>query len=148
VSLCITTNVLDTRSIYPVADPRRTVGPGPWNYGYDLCWDDIQVTVERAPATSMSSCMMTVNFTTTLTEPKEIQAWNIFANDFVASVGSGSLGLPASMTIQRAMAPPAGSCNAGADTLILCRHFAWPRGRTALYTFQPNDFWNFGAAAG
>ena len=37
---------------------------------------------------------------------------------------------------------PAQVCGAGADTVILCRYFAWPRGRTALYTFQPQDFWD------
>jgi hypothetical protein len=137
MSVCITTNYLDPSSIYPVADPRRTVGGGPWGYGYAFCWDVVTVEVSRNPSTQMSDCLMTVNFATSLTEPKEIQAWNIFANNFVARIGSSSLGLPASMTIQKA------DCAAGTDTVILCRHFAWPRQNTALYTFSPNDFWDF-----
>lgn len=35
------------------------------------------------------------------------------------------------------------ACNEGVDTLVLCRDYAWPRGRTALYTFDPQDLWDF-----
>ena len=132
---CITTNSLDFRSIYPVLDPRRTAGPGPFAYAYNLASDRVEFDVKRL--TGLSACEMFVNFTTTLTEGKQIQAWNIFNNNFVQSVGSSGLGLQNSMHIMKA------SCGAGVDTIILCRDFAWPRGMTALYTFMPNDFWDF-----
>ena len=140
MTVCITTNYLDPNSIYPVLDPRRTPGPGPYNYGYPLAWDGITITVARTPA--LSSCQMTVVFSSTLTEGKEIQAWNIFNNNFSDRIGSASLGLASSMTISRAWGPGRG-CGVGADTLVLCRYFAWPRGRTALYSFPPQDFWDF-----
>jgi hypothetical protein len=140
VSVCVTTNTLDFRSIYPVIDPRRTAGPGPYNYGYVLAWDALLVTVERPGG--LSSCEMIVNLTSTLSEAKEIQAWNLFGNNFVDRIGSFSLGLQSSMNIQKAGASGL-SCGSGADTVILCRYFAWPRGRTALYTFTPQDFWDF-----
>jgi hypothetical protein len=140
MTVCVTTNYLDPQSIYPVLDPRRTAGPGPYQYAYALAWDAIQITVQRN--SPLSSCTMNVRFTTTLTEGKQIEAWNIFANNFATSVGSASLGLGSSMTITRAWGPGR-SCGTGADTLVLCRQFAWPRGRTALYTFPPQDFWDF-----
>jgi hypothetical protein len=140
MSACITTNFLDPRSIYPVLDPRRTAGPGPYQYAYAVAWDVIQITVQRN--SPLSSCTMNVNFTSTLTEGKQIEAWNIFSNNFATSVGSAGLGLGSSMTITRSWGPGR-SCGSGVDTLILCRFFAFPRGRTALYTFPPQDFWDF-----
>lgn len=85
---------------------------------------------------------MNVELTSSLTEFKEIQAWNLFANNFVGRIGSSGLGLGRTMTITRAWGPGR-SCGTGTDTVVLCRHFAWPRGRTALYTFSPQDFWDF-----
>jgi hypothetical protein len=140
MSICVTTIPLDPRSIYPVLDPRRTAGPGPYNYGYVFAWDSVLVTVVRNSA--LASCQMTVDFSSTLSEGKEIQAWNLFNNNFVDRIGSDSLGLRPSMVIQKA-GSPGQACGAGADTVILCRYFAWPRGRTALYTFSPQDFWDF-----
>lgn len=140
MSVCVTTIPLDPRSIYPVLDPRRTAGPGPFNYGYVFAWDAVLVTVVRNSA--LASCQMTVDFSSTLSESKEIQAWNLFNNNFVDRIGSDSLGLLSSMVIQKA-GSPGQPCGAGADTVILCRYFAWPRGRTALYTFSPQDFWDF-----
>jgi hypothetical protein len=84
---------------------------------------------------------MVVNFESDLVEGKEIQAWNLFSNNFVDRIGSSGLGLNPSMVIQKA-GVPGQNCGAGADTIILCRYFAWPRGRTALYTFPPQDFWD------
>ena len=140
MSHCIATRELDYRSIYPVADPRRTAGPGPYSYGYAFNWDGVVVKVARTP--TLSSCQMTVVLSSTLAEAKEIQAWNMFNNNSVARIGSSSLGLVDSMLISKA-GRPGQSCGSGADTVILCRYFAWPRGRTALYTFEPHDFWDF-----
>ena len=138
MTVCVTTNTLDYRSIYPVLDPRRTAGPGPYMYAYGLAWDGVQINVARSPL--LTSCQMRVNFvdSTNLSEDKEIQAWNLFNNDFVDRVGSAHLGLATTMPIRRTS-----TCGAGADTVVLCRYFAWPRGRTALYTFWPDDFWDF-----
>jgi hypothetical protein len=142
VSICVATSTLDPRSIYPVIDPRRVAGSGvPFmTIGAALAWDNFVITVERAH--NLSSCSMQIILETTLSEPKEIQAWNLFDNNFVDRVGSSSLGLPNSMIIQKA-GRSGQSCNVGADTVILCRYFAWPRGRTALYSFSPQDFWDF-----
>jgi hypothetical protein len=38
-------------------------------------------------------------------EGKQIEAWNIFSNNFATSVGSASLGLGSSMTITRSWGP-------------------------------------------
>ena len=125
MSLCITANALDSSSIYPVPDPRRTAGAGPFNYAYSFAWDSVSVTVDRSHP--LSRCEMTVNFSSTLSEAKEIQAWNIFSNNFVDRIGSSSLGLQTSMLIRRA-GTPGQTCGMDADTVILCRYFAWPRG--------------------
>ena len=140
MTVCVTTNYLDPSSVYPVLDPRRTPGPGPYRYGYALAWDGIMITVARTPA--LSSCQMTIVFSSTLTEGKEIQAWNLFNNSFADRIGSAGLGLASSMNIRRAWGPGR-ACGAGTDTLVLCRYFAWPRGRTALYSFPAQDFWDF-----
>ena len=132
---CITTNTLDVRSIYPVLDPRRTAGGGPFAYGYNLADDGIEFDVNRL--TGLPACEMFVNFSTSLTEGKLIQAWNLFNNNFTLSVGSSTLGLQNSMHIKKA------SCTTGVDTIILCRDLGFPRGITAFYTFMPNDFWDF-----
>ena len=136
MNLCVTANYLDPRSIYPVLDPRRTAGPGPtFRYAYALALDAIEIDVTRLAG--LSSCKMFVNFTSTLSEGKEIQAWNMLNHNFVDRIGSAGLGLTQSMSITQAM------CGTGADTLVLCRYYAWPQGRTALYTFPPQDFWDF-----
>lgn len=140
MSVCVTTNYLDPKSFYPVLDPRRTAGPGPYAYGYALAFDSIVVRVARTP--TLTNCQMTVGLSTSLREAKEIQAWNIFSNSASTSIGSAGLGLPSSMTLRRAWGPGM-TCGQGTDTVVLCRYFAWPRGRTALYTFPPQDFWDF-----
>lgn len=140
MSICITTNYIDPHSIYPVIDPRRTAGPGPWAYGYGFAWDAVTIRVARTP--TLSACQMSVNLTTTLRESKEIQGYNIFGNSIISRIGSAGLGLPTSMTFSRSWGPGV-SCGSGVDTVLLCRYFAWPRGRTALYAFEPQDFWDF-----
>ena len=152
MTTCVTANYLDVRSIYPVLDPRRTAGPGPYSYGYGFASDFVQIDVERNP--SLTTCQMMVKFTQLSPsrqvtgvvtwfdngpEGKEIQAYNMGSNRVVSSVGTASLGFPSSMTIQKATCPS----GSGVDTVILCRYFAWPRGRTALYTFDAQDFWDF-----
>jgi hypothetical protein len=139
MNVCVATTVFDPSNVYPVLDPRRTAGPGPYHYGYVLNWDAIQIDVRRTP--SLSNCQMLVQLVATVTETKEIQAWNMFSNNFVNSISSSG-GALATMTIRRAGAPGQ-SCGSGADTVVLCRDFSWPRGRTALYTFPPQDFWDF-----
>jgi hypothetical protein len=139
MSVCVHTNYLDPRSFYPVPDPRRTAGSGRFAYGYALAWDAIAIYVERS--SELSSCQMRVVLETTLHEAKEIQAWNLFADNFVDRVGT-SAGLEKEMVIRRAWGPGR-PCGGGTDTLVLCRYFAWPRGRTALYCFPPKDLWDF-----
>jgi hypothetical protein len=140
MSVCLAAQPLDYRSVYPVLDPRRTAGPGPFSYGYALCWDGIQIDVTRNA--SLLNCEMRIHLISALSEDKEIQAWNLFDNNFVDRIGSAHLGLPSNMTIMKAGLPTQ-PCAVGADTVVLCRYFAWPRGRTALYTFLPQDFWDF-----
>ena len=105
-----------------------------------FAWDAAVVRVERIPA--LSSCEMTVALTSTLHETKEIQAFNLFLNNWVDSISTFGAGQTISMNIRKA-AIPGQACGTGTDTVVLCRHFAWPRGRTALYTFPPEDFWDF-----
>jgi hypothetical protein len=126
-------------SMYPVLDPYRTAGRGPYEYAYGLAWDGIQVTVNRFPSSPLTRCQMRVDLVTSLREFKEIQAWNLFANNFVDRIGTAP-GLQNRMVIQRPT--PGTNCGSGTDTLVLARYFAWPRGRTALYSFIPTDFWD------
>jgi hypothetical protein len=138
MSVCVTTNYLDPQSIYPVIDPHRLAGSGPWEFGYALALDTVRITVERNPV--LSRCEMRVSLTTTLTEGKEITAFNLFANNVVDRIGSAPTGVTATeMEIFKAGQP----CEAGADTVVLCRWYAWPRSLTAMYTFLPQDFWDF-----
>jgi hypothetical protein len=140
VTVCIGVNRLNPSSFYPVVDPRRTAGPGPYAYGYGFAWDVVIVYVERISA--LQSCEMTVVLKSSLSETKEIQAWNYYANNIVDSIYTFGSGQPISMTIRKAGATGQ-ACGTGGDTLVLCRHFAWPRGRTALYCFPAEDLWDF-----
>ena len=45
MTVCIVANYLNRDSIYPVLDPRRTAGPGPYAYGYMFAWDAAVVRV-------------------------------------------------------------------------------------------------------
>ncbi|HZA41061.1 MAG TPA: hypothetical protein VFA00_10595 [Actinomycetota bacterium] len=127
---------LSLQGMYPVLDPRRTAGPGPHKYGYNLARDALVITVARDP--ELSNCEMKVNLVTTLFEPKEIQAFNFSLNAFVAAVGT-SAGLDKSMKIQRRT--PGMSCASGVDTLVLARQ-SWGH-RKAFYWFPPDDLWDF-----
>ena len=60
MSVCITANTLDPRSIYPVLDPRRFAGTGPFHFACTFAWDAVQIDVGRN--TGMPSCQMVVNF--------------------------------------------------------------------------------------
>jgi hypothetical protein len=140
MSICVNLTRTDPSMLYPVLDPRRTAGEGPYNYGYALQWDDLVITVARTSA--LSNCQMAIEFVSALTEPKEIQAWNYFDDISMDAIGSASLGLGSSTIITRA-GMPGQPCGQGVDTLVLYRHFAPPRGRTALYSFPAQDFWDF-----
>ena len=128
--------VLALEGMYPVLDPRRTAGPGPHRYGYNLARDALVITVARN--SDLGSCEMKVEFVSTLFEPKEIQAFNFYLNRFDQAVGS-SAGLSSSMTIRKRT--PQESCASGVDTLVLARQ-SWGQ-RKAFYWFPPEDLWDF-----
>jgi hypothetical protein len=139
MTVCITTDYLDQRSRYPVLDPRRTAGPGPYNYGYGFALDGIQVRVERRPGPS--SCQMEVVLES---DPglnkKGILAWNFHANTFVDYVGNRA-GDNTSMVIRKE-GTPGHACGTGADTVVLGRWDLAPVGWQAQYYFPPQDFWD------
>jgi len=125
---------------YPVLDPRRTAGPGPFRYGYNLAADGIVVGVARD--SSLSSCEMRVDLLSMLEEPKDILAWNFCANADVDRIGSPGLGLPSSMKIRKAMSTGLGS-GQGADTVFLRRRDNVFHNWTPWYWFPVQDFWDF-----
>ncbi len=128
------------RGQYPVLDPRRTAGSGPFRYGYVLAADGIGISIKRNP--SLDSCEMRLTLKTTLVEGKDILAWNFFRNDLVGRIGSPGLGLSSTMKIRRSssMGLP---CGLGADTVVLRRRDAAFGNWTAWYWFSPPDFWDF-----
>jgi hypothetical protein len=128
------------RGQYPVLDPHRTAGPGPFRYPYVLAADGIEIDVKRNP--KLDGCEMRLSLKTTLAEGKDILAWNFFRNDLVDRIGSPGLGLPASMKIRRtvSMGLP---CGQGTDTVVLRRRDAAFGNWTAWYWFSPPDFWDF-----
>jgi hypothetical protein len=145
MSSCIVYGFIDfgnsfERGKYPVLDRRRTAGPGPFRYGYNLAADGIVVGVARD--SSLSSCEMRVDLLSTLAEPKDILAWNFCANAQVDRIGSPGLGLPSSMTIRKTMSMGLGS-GQGADTVILRRRDAAFQNWTPWYWFPVQDFWDF-----
>lgn len=125
---------------YPVLDPHRTAGAGPWRYGYVLAADGIEIDVKRNG--KLDGCEMQLNLTSTLAEGKDVLAWNFFRNDFVGRIGSPGLGLPASMKIRRTLSMGL-PCGQGTDTVILRRRDAAFGNWTAWYWFSPPDFWDF-----
>ena len=128
------------RGKYPVLDPRRTAGPGPFRYGYNLAADGITVVVARD--SSLSHCEMRVDLVSTLAEPKDILAWSFSANADVDRIGSPGLGLPTSMTIRKSCSMGLGP-GQGADTVILRRRDAAFGNWTPWYWFPVQDFWDF-----
>jgi hypothetical protein len=135
MSVSITAIFLDPRSIYPVLDPRRTAGPGPFSYGYPFAEDAVNIYVAFNPA--RPRCQMMVKFTSTL-DGKEIQAHNLHTNTTVDSVGSADLHVGSTMLINKGPFPS----STGADTVILAETDEWG-GRQARYTFESEDFWDF-----
>jgi hypothetical protein len=131
MTVCATIHTLHPNSIYPVIDPRRTAGLRPYSYGYEFGWHALIIRVGKF---ATPGCSMTVDLRTALSEPKEIQSWNLFSNTFNDSIVIPTVGVSNprnSMTLTRAGSSGL-ACGAGTDTVVLCRHFAWPRGRTAL----------------
>ncbi|MGZ3288639.1 MAG: hypothetical protein ACXU87_11430 [Xanthobacteraceae bacterium] len=139
MTVCVVTTSLGVQWFYPVIDPWRLPGPGPWAIATAFAYDGVVITIERNPG--LSRCEMRIALASTLAEPKEIQAFNFFKDTFVDRIGSASLSLPTAMLITKRL--PGQGCGVGTDTVVLCRYFAWPRGRTAMYTFLPDDFWDF-----
>jgi hypothetical protein len=81
---------------------------------------------------------MLVDLVSTLTEAKDILAWNLFANAAVARISS-PVGLSHSMTISKSSSMGLG-CGQGTDTLVLRRQDAAWGNWTAWYWFPPRDF--------
>ena len=140
MTACISVTSLSSRGQYPVLDPRRVAGTGPFKFGYTLAADGIVIGVARDP--SLSHCQMRVDLVSTLAEPKDILAWNLFANVSVDRIGSAGLGLPSSMTIRRSSSMGL-SCGQGTDSVVLRRRDAPFSNWTAWYWFSPPDFWDF-----
>jgi hypothetical protein len=137
MTVCVVATSLSSEWFYPVVDPYRTAGAGPYFYGYLFAWDGVLVTVTRN--FSLPRCKMRVELVSTLPEIKEIQAFNFsndMENDHIDSDPSGAL---ASMTITKWMAGQA--CSAGTDTVVLAR--AGQFGPKQMYTFGTVDFWDF-----
>ena len=47
MTLCLNNSSLGAEWLYPVVDPYRTAGAGPYNYGYVFAWDALTITVTR-----------------------------------------------------------------------------------------------------
>jgi hypothetical protein len=140
MTLCISITNLSSRGEYPVIDPRRVAGPGPFRFGYNLAHDALVVGVARNP--KLSHCEMRVNLVTSLVEGKDILAWNFFSATNVGRIGSAALGLPSSMKIRRSSSMGL-SCGQGTDTVVLRRRDAAFGNWTAWYLLQTPDFWDF-----
>jgi hypothetical protein len=140
MTVCFTTDYLDARSRYPVLDPRRTAGQGPYNYGYGFAFDAVQVTVERRPGPSRCEMEVVLQATPGL-GAKGILAWNFFGNTYVDSVGTRAAD-KTSMVIRKE-GIPGRACGTGTDTVVLGRWDPSPVGWQAMYYFPPQDFWDF-----
>lgn len=137
MTTCVVNSSLGAQWFYPVIDPYRIPGAGPYAFGYIFAWDAVEVTVTR---NSVSRCKMNVELTSTLpTETKEIQAFNFYNNTWHDQIDSDPGGAVTSMTITKWKAGEA--CSAGTDTVVLARASVY--GPQAFYTFGTNDFWDF-----
>jgi hypothetical protein len=134
---CVFTSSLGTQWFYPVIDPYRTAGAGPYHYGYVFAWDAVEVTVTRN--FSLSRCRMRVELSSSLAETKEIQAFNLYNDTWHDQIDSDPTGAVTAMTIDERK--PAEGCGAGTDTVVLARATAF--GPKAFYTFPAVDFWDF-----
>jgi hypothetical protein len=139
MTVCIVTTSLGTQWFYPVADPYRTAGAGPYAYGYVFAWDVVVVVV--APNVSLSRCQMRVELSvdSILAETKEIQAFNFYNDTWHNQIDSVPGGAVSAMTIEKRK--PGEGCGAGTDTVVLARATAF--GPKAFYTFGAIDFWDF-----
>ena len=137
MTVCVVNSSLGAEWFYPVIDPYRTAGAGPYNYGYVFAWDGVVITVTRN--FSLSRCKMRVEITSSLAETKEIQAFNFFNNTWHDQIDSDPTGAVTAMTITKWKAGQ--DCSAGTDTVVLAR--ATAQGPKAFYTFGTNDFWDF-----
>jgi len=137
MTVCVFTTSLGSQWFYPVTDPYRTAGAGPYHYGYAFAWDTVEVTVTRS--FPLDRCRMSVELSSSLPETKEIQAFNLFRDTWHDQIDSRPGGAVAAMTIMKRM--PGQGCGAGTDTVVLAR--ATPFGPKAFYTFPTDDLWDF-----
>jgi hypothetical protein len=137
MTVCIFTTSLGTQWFYPVIDPYRTAGAGPYAYGYVFAWDAVVVTVTRN--LSLSRCQMRVELASSLAQTKEIQAFNFYNDTWSDQIDSDPGGAVTAMTIKKRK--PAEGCGAGTDTLVLAR--ATMFGPRAFYAFPAVDLWDF-----
>lgn len=137
MTVCIVTTSLGSQWFYPVIDPYRTPGPGPYRYGYTFAWDAVVVTVARNPL--LSRCQINVELSSTLAEPKQIQAFNFYNDTWHNQIDSAPGGAVTAMTIEKRK--PGEGCGAGTDTLVLARADVF--GPKAFYAFPRGDFWDF-----
>ena len=137
MTVCVSTGSLGTQWFYPVIDPYRTAGAGPYHYGYVFAWDAVEVTVARK--FSLSRCQMRVELSSSLAETKEIQAFNFYNNTWHNQIDSAPGGAVTAMIIEKRK--PADGCGTGTDTLVLARPDLF--GPKAFYTFGAVDFWDF-----
>ena len=134
---CIYTSSLNPRWFYPVIDPYRTAGPGPYVYGYRFAWDAVIVTVARD--SSLSRCQMKVELASTLPGPKQIQAFNLYNDTWHDQIDSDPSGAVTAMTIEKRKSGQ--GCSAGTDTVVLARaEWLGPKG---MYAFPSGDLWDF-----
>lgn len=133
----IFTTSLNPQWFYPVVDPYRTAGPGPYFYAYVFGWDAVMVTVTRNP--SLSRCQMRVELSSTLAEAKQIQAFNFYNDTWHDQIDSDPSGAVTAMTIKKRK--PGEDLRTGTDTVVLARA-TWigPKG---MYAFWNVDFWDF-----
>src|SRR5947209_7471104 len=140
MTVCVGVQYLSLRGQYPVIDPWRVAGAGPYLFGYNLAWDGLVIEVARSA--TLPHCQMQVRLSTTLNEPKDILAWNLYGSTQTDRIGSPGLGLQSSMLVSSAL-PPSQACGQNTDTLVLRRKRPWPDGWTAFYWFPPQDLWDF-----
>jgi hypothetical protein len=82
---------------------------------------------------------MRVELSSTLPETKQIQAFNYASNAWVDHIDSDPTGAVTAMTINKRR--PGQGCSVGTDTVVLAR--ATSIGPKGMYTFRPDDFWDF-----
>ena len=136
MTVCIVTTSLGSGWFYPVIDPYRTAGPGPYGYGYFFGWDAVTITVTRN-YTSRTEMRVELIAPYRTRDAKQIQAFNFYNDDYSDSINSS--GALDAMTIYKRM--PGESCGVGTDTVVLARATAF--GPKAMYTFPRDDFWDF-----